>query len=141
STSGTAGTMRGSLSRKELITALQQTHPRPRPACWMHASGCLLIFGRVCRTLRKAHGRYSSQKLMPRRGTSNSSPGRSSSVRSPTGDERKAAVGHNTRELNSLQNEPAYYLGPPPPPPNAGGPLSTAPPAGTSPNPALTRQT
>jgi hypothetical protein len=28
-----------------------------------------LIFGSVCRTFRKAHGRYSSQKLMPRRGT------------------------------------------------------------------------
>src|SRR2546429_7262191 len=69
STRGTAVTLRGSLRRKGLLTALQQTHPRPRPACWMHASGCLLIFGSVCRTFRKAHGRYSSQKLMPRRGT------------------------------------------------------------------------
>ena len=138
STRGTAVTLRGSLRRKGLLTALQQTHPRPRPACWMHASGCLLIFGSVCRTFRKAHGRYSSQKLMPRRGTSNSSPGRSSSVRSPTVDQRKAPVGHNTLYLNSLQNGPAYYLRPPPPPPNSGGPLYTGPPQWTSLKPPLT---
>src|SRR5205823_6344187 len=105
------------------------------------SSDLLLIFGRVGRTFRKAHGRYSSQKLMPRRGTSNSSPGRSSSVRSPTVDQRKAPVGHNTLYLNSLQNGPAYYLRPPPPPPNSGGPLYTGPPQWTSLKPPLTRQT
>ena len=126
---------------KALLTSLQQTHPRPRPPCWMHPSdpsGCLLIFGRICRTFRKAHGRYSSQKLMPRRGTANSSPGRSCSVRSPTVDQRKAPVGTNTLYLNSLQNGPAYYLRPPSPPPSSGGPLYTGPPQWTSLKPPLT---
>jgi hypothetical protein len=97
STPGTAVALRGLLRMKGLLTSLQQTHPRPRPTCWMHASGCLLIFGSVCRTFRKAHGRYSSQKLMPRRGTSNSSPGRSSSVRSPTAisDKLQSAQTHS----------------------------------------------
>src|SRR5229473_8274925 len=65
STPGTAVALRGLLRMKGLLTALQQTHPRPRPPCWMHPSdpsSCLLIFGSVCRTFRKAHGRYSSQK-------------------------------------------------------------------------------
>jgi hypothetical protein len=86
STPSTAVALRGLLRMEELLTSLQQTHPPSRPACEMHASGCLLILESVCRTFRKAHGRYSSQKLMPRRGTLNSSPGRSSS-RSPTVDQ------------------------------------------------------
>ncbi len=111
STPVAAVALRGLLRMKGLLTSLQQTHPRPRPPCWMHPSapsGCLLIFGSVCRTFRKAHGRYSSQKLMPRRGTTNSSPGRSSSVRLPNVDQRQAPVGTNTLYLNSFQNEPAY---------------------------------
>jgi|SRR5215469_1788558 len=79
STSSTAVALRGLLRMEGLLTSFQQTHPRSRPACGMHASACLLILGSVCRTFRKAHGRYCSQKLMPRRGTLNSSPGRSSS--------------------------------------------------------------
>src|SRR5438874_12645537 len=101
STRGTAVTLLGSLRRKGLLTALQQTHPRPRPACWMHASGCLLIFGSVCRTFRKAHGRYSSQKLMPRRGTSNSSPGRSNSF-----TDRGSATSSSRYKLNVSQLTP-----------------------------------
>src|ERR1700675_942349 len=63
STRGTAVALRGLLRMKGLLTALQQTHARPRPTCWIQASACLLIFGSVCRTFRKAHARYSSQKL------------------------------------------------------------------------------
>jgi hypothetical protein len=101
STRCTAVTLRGSLRMKGLLTPLQQTHARPRPACWMHASGCLLIFGSVCRTFRKAHGRYSSQKLMPRRGTSNSSPGRSSSF-----TDRGSRTGSTRRKHNLSQLTP-----------------------------------
>src|SRR5438046_9623168 len=77
---------------------------------------------------------------MPRRGVFNASPGRSSSVRSQTVDQRKAPVGHNTLYLNSLQNGPAYYLRPPPPPTNSGGPLYTGPPQWTSLKPPLTQR-
>jgi hypothetical protein len=81
-----------------LLTSFQQAHPRSRPACRMHAFACLLILGSVCRTFRKAHGRYCSQKLMPRRGTANSSPGRSNSF-TDRGSEAHAA--RNTLYPNS----------------------------------------
>jgi hypothetical protein len=111
STRCTAVTLRGSLRMKGLLTPLQQTHARPRPACWMHASGCLLIFGSVCRTFRKAHGRYSSQKLMPRRGTSNSSPG-PSRVRSPTVGQEHAPLGAK-HTLPQLTPQPTGLLSSP----------------------------
>ena len=96
---------------KGLLTSLQQTHARPRPACRMHASACLLILGSVCRTFRKAHGRYSSQKLMPRRGTANSSPGRSR-IRSPTVGQEHAPLGVK-HTLPQLTPQPTGLLSSP----------------------------
>src|SRR5580704_11646130 len=76
----------------------------------MHASACLLILGSFCRTFRKAHGRYSSQKLMPRRGTANSSPGRNSSF-----TDRGSATGSTRRKhaLSQLTPQRAALLSPP----------------------------
>ncbi len=73
----------------------------------MYASACLLVFGSVCRTFRKAHGRSSSQKLMPRRGTSNSSPGRSISF-----TDRGSASGSTRRKhtLSQLTPQRAGHL-------------------------------
>ena len=95
STSSTTVALRGLLRMEGLLTSFQQTHPRSRLACEKRASACLLILGNVCRTFRKAHGRYCSRKLMPRRGTANSSQGRSTSF---TGRESEvhAAQTHST---------------------------------------------
>jgi len=95
STASTAVALRGLLRMEGLLTSFQQTHPRSRLAREKHASACLLILGSVCRTFRKAHGRYCSQKLMPRRGTANSSPGRSSSF-TDRESEVHAAQTHST---------------------------------------------
>ena len=61
------------LGPEGLLTALQQTPPRSRSAS--RALSALprrgpLILERICRIFRRAHGRWCSQKLMPRRGTS-----------------------------------------------------------------------
>src|SRR5205085_2033951 len=95
STASTAVVLRGLVRMEGLLTSFQQTHPRSRLAREKHASACLLILGSVCRTFRKAHGRYCSQKLMPRRGTANSSPGRSSSF-TDRESEVHAAQTHST---------------------------------------------
>ena len=98
---------------KGLLTSLQQTHPRPWPPGWLHASGCLLIFGTVCRTFRKAHGRYSSQKLMPRGGTL--IPLRGAAVlfvhRPWISDKLQSAQTHSISTHS--KTGPAYYLRPP----------------------------
>jgi hypothetical protein len=57
---------------KALLTSFEQTAARPRPtfgALPPLARCCPLILERVCRIFRRAHGRWCSQKLMPRRGT------------------------------------------------------------------------
>ena len=115
-----------------LLTSFQQTHPRSRPACGMHASACLLILGSVCRTFRKAHGRYCSQKLMPRRGTLNSSPGRSSSF-TDRESEVHAAQTHSTTRSLDLPPFPLHL-----PPQTTGGPAYTGPPQWTTLSPPLT---
>ena len=96
---------------KGLFTSLQQTHPPSRPACQMHVSACLLIFGSVCRTFRKAHGRYCSQKLMPRRGTL--IPLRGAGF--PFTDRgSKTPRGANTLYLNSLSTDTSRLTAFPP---------------------------
>jgi hypothetical protein len=132
STSSTAVALRGLLRMEGLLTSFQQTHPRSRPACGMHASACLLILGSVCRTFRKAHGRYCSQKLMPRRGTLNSSPGRSSSF-TDRESEVHAAQTHSTTRSLGLPPFPLHL-----PPQTTGGPAYTGPPQWTTLSPPLT---
>jgi hypothetical protein len=59
-----------SLWAKALLASFQQAVPCPPPAKGPlpPPGSCRLILGRVCRTFRRAHGRWCSQKLIPRRG-------------------------------------------------------------------------
>jgi hypothetical protein len=123
---------------KGLFTSLQQTHPPSRPACQMHVSACLLIFGSVCRTFRKAHGRYCSQKLMPRRGTL--IPLRGAAVRSPTVDQKLHAAQTHSISTHSRRTPLGSLLFPHLPPPRTGGPAYTGPPQWTSLFPPLIRK-
>jgi hypothetical protein len=104
----TAITLRGLLRPKAGAASLQQTPPRSWPAHRARTSGCLLIFGIVCRTFRKAHGRWSSQKLMPRRGTL--IPLRGAAVCSPTADAAKQSIRrnqHSTSKYSASVPSPA----------------------------------
>jgi len=96
----TAIALRGPLRMEGLLTTLQQTLSRSRPTCRTSTSASLLISWIVCRTFRKAHGRYCSQKLMPRRGTR--IPLRGAAVRSPTADATSNPLGANILYLKWL---------------------------------------